>query len=292
MTELARQDRTSTSERRGRVSLPTVPESADNSALELEPNGDPRPAKLTWAVDLGSELKALTTFDLWMGLSSGELARTVKVWRVGREAWEPACDVPELACALRDDVLPTADDAIESATTRSTLEYSSRPPFGQDEEVAAESPLPPSPAELTPESPLGAALLEAIEPERAISEAPDERPDSVPAAPRSNTRLVRRSHRSRRVFAAGTLAAGAAALLLLGLSSLWRAPVTSLPEISGEAAAGLEPIAQNLGKTGGESPGAQALGRQADEASPAPTAKRRTWSPSNRGQTRRRQGSF
>src|SRR5689334_15641266 len=74
--------------RASRGSLPTVPESAkaraaadeDRPSLPLE-----RP-RLTWAVEIAeSDVRAMSTFDLWRALSLGEVRGDVRVWRVGRE---------------------------------------------------------------------------------------------------------------------------------------------------------------------------------------------------------------
>jgi hypothetical protein len=109
-----------------RASLPTVPETEARKQVSSSA-GDcmlDQP-KLTWAVDLGHEVRALSTFDLWYALSAGDLAGDVKVWRVGREAWTSALEVPELACAL------AAIAALIPA--RQTLDYVAHPPsFGSE----------------------------------------------------------------------------------------------------------------------------------------------------------------
>lgn len=65
-----------------------------------------------WAVDVGHEMRALSTLDLWIALSTGELPPSVRVWMVGREGWEPAWQVPQLACAvhLKRQNFPVVDD--------------------------------------------------------------------------------------------------------------------------------------------------------------------------------------
>jgi hypothetical protein len=109
-----------------RASLPTVPETeARKQASSSAGDCMLDQPKLTWAVDLGKEVRAMTTFDLWYALSAGDISCDAKVWRVGREAWTSALEVPELACALAD-----VDELVPS---RQTLDYVAQPPsFGAD----------------------------------------------------------------------------------------------------------------------------------------------------------------
>jgi hypothetical protein len=170
--------------RASRGSLPTVPEQAgkasaadqDRPSIPLE-----RP-RLTWAVAFGDhDVRAMSTFDLWRSLSLGEMQGSTPVWRVGRECWTPAIEIPELACALRVSlhevpVAPPQDDA-----PRVTVDYITAPPsfgLGEGAEAEAESeptPLPPPRLRLSlPEmifDPLELSQLEAAVREKEIREA-------------------------------------------------------------------------------------------------------------------------
>jgi hypothetical protein len=127
-----------------RASLPTVPETQMSLPSAVEGDETPHPLdkpRLTWSVDLGEELRAMSTFELWYALNTGDLPPEIRVWRLGREAWTAAREVPELACALRDgDVVLSLDAEIE----RVTMDYRSRPPsFGEDLIVPARESTPP-----------------------------------------------------------------------------------------------------------------------------------------------------
>ena len=88
--------------------------------------------RLSWSVDLGDELRAMTTFELWYALNTGDLPPEIRVWRLGREAWSAAREVPELACALRQtELLMSLDEDIE----RVTMDYAERLPGHEDEVV-------------------------------------------------------------------------------------------------------------------------------------------------------------
>ncbi|HTJ83543.1 MAG TPA: hypothetical protein VL400_17610 [Polyangiaceae bacterium] len=120
--------------------MPTVPETEMDLPRDSESEGAPHPLdrpRLTWSVDLGDELKAMTTFELWYALNTGELPPEIRVWRLGREAWSAAREVPELACALREtELILSLDEEID----RVTMDYAERLP-GFDEVVW---PAPPS----------------------------------------------------------------------------------------------------------------------------------------------------
>ena len=112
------------------ASLPTVAGGERASATESSPVEINRPI---WAVDLGNEMRAVSTFELWMALSRGDYSTEVLVWRMGRECWSPAHEVPELACAL-SGVTPTGNSATASRDSdpveRATLDYAQTPTSG------------------------------------------------------------------------------------------------------------------------------------------------------------------
>lgn len=56
-----------------------------------------------WCIDLGHEMIALHTVELYARLATRALPGDVRVWRCGREAWTPAREVPELRYAVEDD---------------------------------------------------------------------------------------------------------------------------------------------------------------------------------------------
>lgn len=122
--------------RASRGSLPTVPESAkaraaadeDRPSLPLE-----RP-RLTWAVEVSeNDVRAMSTFDLWRALSLGEVRGDVRVWRVGRECWTPAVEVPEIACALRVSLHEVPIQAEEDRPRVTVAYVSALPTFGISE---------------------------------------------------------------------------------------------------------------------------------------------------------------
>ena len=63
-----------------------------------------------WCVDLGDEMIALHTVELYARLVTRALPGDVRVWRCGREAWTPAREVPELRLAVEDDGPDVAPD--------------------------------------------------------------------------------------------------------------------------------------------------------------------------------------
>lgn len=89
-------------ERSTRGSIVTMPERTDSAELERSSllDGHLCPTDLEWCVDVGDGLKALSTLDLWIALSNGELDAATPVWKLGRERWLPAAEVPDLACAI------------------------------------------------------------------------------------------------------------------------------------------------------------------------------------------------
>ncbi len=126
------------------TSLPTVPETQMSLPRALEGDETPHPLdkpRLTWSVDLGEELRAMSTFELWYALNTGDLPPEIRVWRLGREAWTAAREVPELSCALRDgDMVLSLDSEIE----RVTMDYASRAPsFDEELIVPARESTPP-----------------------------------------------------------------------------------------------------------------------------------------------------
>lgn len=63
-----------------------------------------------WCIDLGDEMIALHTVELYARLATRALPGDVRVWRCGREAWTPAREVPELRYAIEDDGPDVAPD--------------------------------------------------------------------------------------------------------------------------------------------------------------------------------------
>ena len=83
---------------------PTAPGAAGDSSWEgIEPDA---PVSLStqpeWCVDLGEEMIAVSAVELYARLATGSIDPGAKVWRVGRESWLPAREVPELRYAIED----------------------------------------------------------------------------------------------------------------------------------------------------------------------------------------------
>lgn len=106
-----------------------------------------------WCVDLGEQIRAMNKFELWLALGTGDYAPTTLVWRIGRERWQPARDIPELACALKvhTQSLMLAARAAEQAAESRT------PSLAPGDRFSRES----LPRVLTPENSLLVAELES-----------------------------------------------------------------------------------------------------------------------------------
>ncbi len=72
-----------------------------DSIFDRDSADDLTPTHAEWCVDLGDELKAMNKFELWLALGTGDVAADARVWKVGRECWQPAHEIPDLACALK-----------------------------------------------------------------------------------------------------------------------------------------------------------------------------------------------
>lgn len=78
--------------------------------IERERSGDPASGRLSagdsrhleWCVDLGSMLKPMTTFELWIAVANGSVAPETRVWRDGMDRWRSVRSVPELVHVLPD----------------------------------------------------------------------------------------------------------------------------------------------------------------------------------------------
>jgi hypothetical protein len=181
------------------ASLPTVAGGERASATDSSPVEINRPI---WAVDLGSEMRAVSTFELWMALSRGDYSTEVLVWRMGRECWSPAHEVPELACAL-SGVTPTGNSATASrdsdSVERATLDYAQTPTSGVFEcdrlatqTASSEAPepalelddseTPPATSATLAPSPLPLVALELED--AHVAEAPRRKPRARRAQPR------------------------------------------------------------------------------------------------------------
>lgn len=84
-----------------------------------------------WCVDMGSSISAMTSFELWMALASGELGPKTRVWGLGMDNWEKVSDVPELAHALEDSLsLAPPPPVIPTPRTISAVRGHDRTPLG------------------------------------------------------------------------------------------------------------------------------------------------------------------
>lgn len=72
-----------------------------DSIFDGSADEDPASNHPEWCVDLGGELKAMNKFELWLALGTGDVAADARVWKLGRECWQPAQEIPDLACALK-----------------------------------------------------------------------------------------------------------------------------------------------------------------------------------------------
>lgn len=85
---------------------PTQPaiESDSLTSGEHEPGSGVFARDPEWCIDLADGMIALHAVELFARLATGEIPGETRVWRVGREAWTPARDVPELRCAVEDAI--------------------------------------------------------------------------------------------------------------------------------------------------------------------------------------------
>jgi hypothetical protein len=55
----------------------------------------------SWCVDLGTEIRPMSTRELWDAIGRGRVPPTARAWRLGREVWEPVAHIDELSCSVR-----------------------------------------------------------------------------------------------------------------------------------------------------------------------------------------------
>jgi hypothetical protein len=53
-----------------------------------------------WCVDVGHELRTMSTFELWQAIERAEVLAPMRVWREGMECWTPIGDLAEFSLAL------------------------------------------------------------------------------------------------------------------------------------------------------------------------------------------------
>ncbi len=219
-----------------------------------------------WCVDLGDQMRAMNKFELWLALGTGDYAPTTLVWRIGRERWQPARDIPELACALKvhAQTLMMAARAAEQAAEART------PSLAPGDRSSRES----LPRVLTPESSLLVAQMEhelardANTPDQPIAapdaalvaddrrdasdgaEATTMRPPLEQGGPRSRRRAPMRKRSAVARFATGIAAVAGTLLFLMSRGDANRMTASLVPaesqaeqvEVTAEpAAAPLEP---------------------------------------------------
>jgi len=92
---------------------PTQPvvEGDSRSDADSEPASGVFATNPEWCIDLGDEMIALHAVELYARLATGQIPAEAPVWRVGREAWTPAKDVPELRYAVEDGTPSTHEVA-------------------------------------------------------------------------------------------------------------------------------------------------------------------------------------
>jgi hypothetical protein len=178
-----------------------------------------------WCVDTGSEIQAMNKFELWLALGAGDFSPTILVWKVGRERWQPAVQIPELACALRLHAQTLL------AAERFAREAQAEIP------TQASTPQAPTTDEASPDDvdALGDTLIATPEPMApltgmALSDRPEE-PAYIVRGPRPRRRTDVRVQLISGLTAVGALAA---TLLLVAAGRSRIAPVAT--PISAEAA--------------------------------------------------------
>lgn len=247
------------------TSLPTIATPEPGPAFEPEPSlelAEEQSNKLTWCVDLGAELRAMSTLDLWIALSRGDVPRSARVWRLGREAWTPASEVAELACALKpvgDDYPIIAVHSLDGEESEriATLGYGEAMPEELFVEPRTASPSHVDPSELSnieraarelAERPRTQTLSPMLGATQPIEETPRGRstfapvasisppaplvstpPTALSIAPEAAVATVHRLPLTRRARRAAVAALAAAAAWLLLASPLSSATSTATP---------------------------------------------------------------
>ena len=305
----------------GREPLPTVIAPTPTSPLASVVEGSGLEPRYTWAVDLGDELRAMTTLGLLDALRTGELSPTVKAWRLGREAWTVASDIPELWGGVLAALTPMPQRSLDLGHAEDSPRLPTPTRSGQAlAEVAATTPGAPSAQSSTAHTPRHVAepdsfALRSEQPATPSSRAERSRAGSPfdPSAgksaaylgPHETTRRPRRNQpaRASRQTLLGGFAAASAAVFALVVG--WR--VTDVPDLDGDALTIARPLGSSRLETERsilgspletdalESEGAtdrDALARRhpLGVADPVPVQARRTrsYSPTSRGQARRR----
>jgi hypothetical protein len=92
-----------------------------------------------WCVDVGHEMLAMSTFELWEALERGQVLASMRVWREGLECWTPVGEISDFACAVA-----------------AASESPSEPPMACDDvptELGPEGPTPPPESGFRPSAP-------------------------------------------------------------------------------------------------------------------------------------------
>ncbi len=103
------------------VAMPSMREAPTQPAIESDSWGgnDAQPGSGVfakdpeWCIDLADGMIALHAVELFARLATGEIPADTRVWRVGREAWTPAVDVPELRCAVEESMAEQLDALLD-----------------------------------------------------------------------------------------------------------------------------------------------------------------------------------
>ena len=242
-----------------------------------------------WCIDTGSEIHAMNKFELWLALGAGDFSPTTLVWKTGRERWQPAVQIPELACALRLHAQTLL--AAERFAREAQMEL---PP---QEEISTHAATPPAPTlDMVSTDDVDAhadTLIPTPEPSApltgmALSDRPEE-PAYVVRGPRPRRRTDVRVHLISGITAVGAIAA---TLLLMTAGSSKITPVAT--PIAAEAA-GMLAIPEGATATPGQAaePPPSLKTDPVDSPKVEPARHTKLVSPTHRGQERahRKSGS-
>jgi hypothetical protein len=253
-----------------------------------------------WCVDLGDELRAMNKFELWLALGTGDVDADARVWKVGRECWQPAREIPDLACALKlhAQVLIATVNAARAADEdeRSTV-VPGELPTPEPARLALDSADEADEAGSTDEP----SAIE-IEPQAAEASAAEVAPDANPGGGRAMDQLGEVEVEAKSITpgpavvdapsaAAHMPSIGVAAQLLPGRPTEASTPSAARVEKPVQAPAPAPESSSRVSASPTDEPTASARTEPRDHRTKAKHVRPTSVSPSHRGQGRQRQHS-